>query len=415
MSGDKTILRDLAEQYMEIALDPKQEERRKLWSDHLSLKETRPPIIAGFGMWNVWAREVFADSEMKCEDPFYRQYERWFRMAFFQDDIDDDTIQEPWITLNAVHTNPGGIYGEPWGVAFSRESAHEEGGSWKGDAPIKEWADMDKLSYPNHSIDEEKTSENIEKLHEAVGGIIDIDVNRAPHLLNFAGDISTTIAALRGLERIMLDMYEFPDEYRKLLEFLRDGILANQQTAEDAGDFSMSTSMNQSMPYCDELESPSANSGPRKRKELWGFFAAQEHTLISPQFHDEFLFEYQLPIMENFGLTHYGCCEDLTQKIDMLRTCGSLRSIAVTPTADVAKCAEQIGLDYALSYRPNPADMVCCGYDENKISRIVGGALESCKGQRVHINLKDVETMEGENDRMKRWVVCVRTVIDSLW
>ena len=165
------------------------------------------------------------------------------------------------------------------------------------------------------------------------------------------------------------------------------------------------------MPYSEELPAPRPNSAPCTRQDLWGFFAAQEYALISPAFHDEFLFQYQLPIMEKFGLVHYGCCEDLTRKIDMLRQLRNLRSIAVTPRADVAKSAEQIGTDYVISWRPNPADMVCCGWDEQKVRRIVGEALQACRGGCMHIHLKDIETVEGEPERLKRWVEVVRDEI----
>ena len=79
--------------------------------------------------------------------------------------------------------------------------------------------------------------------------------------------------------------------------------------------------------------------------------------LVEKQISDEeFLLRYQLPILEKFGLVSYGCCEDLTRKIDMLRRIPNLRRIGIAPAADVAKCAEQIGRDYVLSYRPSPTD-----------------------------------------------------------
>jgi hypothetical protein len=119
--------------------------------------------------------------------------------------------------------------------------------------------------------------------------------------------------------------------------------------------------------------------------------------------------------MEHFGLVHYGCCEDLAEKIDLLRKWKNLRSIAVTPVADVVKCAEQIGGDYAFSWRPNPTDMVCCGYDESRIRRIVGHGLDVCRknGCHPHVFLKDVETVEGDLSRLSRWVKMVRSVIDD--
>jgi hypothetical protein len=211
----------------------------------------------------------------------------------------------------------------------------------------------------------------------------------------------------------MIDMYESPDELHRLLAFMRDGILANNQAAEDAGHYTLTSGHNQAMPYAEGLEPPRPNSGPRQRRELWGFCAAQEYTLISPAFHEEFLFQYQKPIFEHFGLVHYGCCEDLGRKIDMLRQLQNLRSIAVTPVADVRLCAEQIGTDYVMAWRPNPTDMVCCGYDEGRVRRIITEGLTACRGGFPHIHLKDIETVEGDTTRLTRWVRLVRHLAEA--
>jgi hypothetical protein len=211
----------------------------------------------------------------------------------------------------------------------------------------------------------------------------------------------------------MIDMYESPGELHRLLTLMRDAVLSAQNAAEAAGDYSLTSQSNQAMTYCEELEPPSANSGPRERRHLWGFCAAQEFALISPQMHDEFLLQYQLPIIEKFGLTAYGCCEDLTKKVDMLRQVPNLRIIAVTPSADVAKCADQIGRDYVMSWRPNPTDMVCATFNEERIRRIIRDGMEASKGCAVTLHLKDVETVQGEPDRLKRWVEIVRSITDE--
>ncbi len=134
---------------------------------------------------------------------------------------------------------------------------------------------------------------------------------------------------------------------------------------------------------------------------------------VSPQMHEEFVLEYQLPIMEKFGLVAYGCCEDLTHKIDMLRRIPNLRRIAVTPVADVARCAERIGEDYVFSWRPNPALMVSCGFDEERVRRIIREGLQAARGCHVDITLKDIETVQGDPTRLRRWVEVVREVIEE--
>jgi hypothetical protein len=406
VTTDLAVLRELALEYAEIAADPIQGEKRRLWSAHNSLKPTRIPVLATYGMWNVWCREVFGEDTLQCADPFYRGHERALRMLIFNHRVvKDDFILEPWITQGA---SISGAWGRMWGVDEAAHGSGMEGGAVKFDAPIAEWSDMAKMNPVRHGVDEEATRLNVERLHAAIGDLLPIDVNRTPAFSGFTADISTDICKLRGLEQIMVDMYDDPEHLHQLLAFMRDGILAEQARAEAMGHFGLTSGHNQCMSYCDELEWPRANSGPRPRKALWGFMAAQEFTLISPAMHEEFLLRYQLPIVSQYGLSHYGCCENLTNKIDMLRQIPNLRIIAVTPTADAGKCAEQIGTDYVISWRPNPTDMMCCGFDEAKIRRILRENLEAMRGCHVHIHLKDIETVEGDITRLTRWVEIVR-------
>lgn len=408
---DIQVLRELARQYAAVAAKPVQQQRRDLWAAHFSLKKTRPLILVTYGMWNVWCREIFGDRAMLCEDPFYREHERGLRRQLFHDAIGDDFILEPWISQYA---SVKGSWDNPWGIRQGRHESGVEGGAWQFDPPLKEWKDMAKLNATPHVIDEIETARNVARLQEAVGDILPVDAARGPFYSGFNSDISTHLARLRGLDTLMLDMYEHPDELHRLLVFMRDGILANNQAAEKAGAYSLTTQNNQAMPYAEELERPAPNSGPRKRNQLWGFCAAQEFTLISPEFHEEFMFQYQRPIMEHFGLVHYGCCEDLTRKIDMLRKLKNLRSIAVAPLADLAQCAKQIGGDYAIAWRPNPTDMVCCGWDENRVRNIIRKGLDACRGQFIHIHLKDIETVEGDPSRLARWTALVRSIAEEI-
>ena len=130
---DIEILKNLGNHYAEISALPIQEEKKKLWSSHFALKPTRPLILATFGMHNVWCKEVYADANMECEDPFYRNHERTLRMQIFQHEVGDDSIQEPWFTQGA---SAEGDWGTMWGAEEGRHESSETGGSWKFDPPI---------------------------------------------------------------------------------------------------------------------------------------------------------------------------------------------------------------------------------------------------------------------------------------
>ena len=408
---DREILRELARKYMEICSDTVYNEHRKLWTDKNSLQRTRPLILVSFGMHNVWCRDVFGDHTLSCEHDLLRAYERQFKMFLFHHEIGDDWIAEPFLTVRAVFTQDSwdGLWGHP--VSFIKSS--QDGGAGRYQTALKDWSMMNMLRAPQHKIDEEKTQERFNLLNDTIGDIIPVAVDRGPLCLGFAMDISTHLGRLRGHQQLMLDMYDAPEHLHKLLSFMRDGILAEQKQAEDVGDITLVNHVNQAMPYCRELEPPAINSGPRKRKHIWGYSAAQEYTLISPAMHQEFLLQYQKPILENFGLVAYGCCENLTEKIDMLRQIRNLRIIAVTPSANVHRCAEQIKTDYVLSWRPNPADMVCYGFDETRIKNIVSDAMNSLKHCHTIIVLKDIETVQNEPQRLKKWVELVRDITEK--
>lgn len=400
---DIETLRDLAKRYMELCRRPEQEERRDLWRRHNSLQPTRPLIYLRGG--RCWG-EVPDVTELSCTDEFFRAWEHRFRLALFRGGLGDDSIFEPWIALPAAHRCTG------WGLGIERTYSGEPKGSWKHQPPIQREEDVDRLIDPRHEIDEEETSRRAGRLADAVGDILPVVVDRRPAYWVWSADLSTDLGHLRGIENFMYDMCDRPAWLHRLMARLSEGVLRTHDQAEAAGDFSLLDHENQAMPYAAELDDPQPN-GPVPRSALWGYMAAQEFTLVSPAMHEEFLLRYQLPILSKFGLSAYGCCEDLTEKIDMLRQIPNLRRIAVAPRADVRKCAERIGTDYVISWRPNPAEMVCCGFDADHVRAVVRDALDACRGQTVDITLKDVDTIQDDPSRLTAWTRAVREVIDE--
>ena len=320
-NNDIKILRELCLRYLEVCVKPDQQPRRTLWRQLHSLKPCMPLIYIRTCAW-----EEMEESRYLCEDPHYRSYESFFRKMLFQDTLGDDYIFEPWITVKTIHRCEG------WGLDIHRHRSQEAGGSFKVDYPLKELSDIEKICFPHHEIDEEQTQSVVQKINEAIGDLIPINVDRGPAYRMWTADLSTDLGYLRGIENLMLDMMDQPEWLHRLLGFMRD-----HEQAEKAGDWGLSAHQNQAMPYAEELSDPVANVNGILRKELWGYMASQELTLVGPNLWNEFMFEYQKPILEQFGLTAYGCCEDLTRKIPYLRTLKNLRRIAVSPFANVNK------------------------------------------------------------------------------
>ena len=404
---DRCILRDLARRYLDICRRDVQRERRDLWRRHNSLRRTRPLIYVRAFAW-----QEMPQSHLVCEDGLARHYENFFRDRLFHDSFADDHIYEPWVAVGAAHILPrDGI----WGLPVEWIASDQPRGARRWIPPIREPEDMARMVAPHHVIDEVATARRVAEVADAIGDVITIHVDRSPAYRTWNGDISTQLAYLRGLEQVMWDMMDRPAWLHELVGFMRDGILRTHDEAEAAGHWTLANHENQAMPYAEELADPAPNGPSVTRDRLWYFCASQELAAVGPTQFEEFMLRYQLPIMSPFGLVAYGCCEDLTRKIDVLRRVPNLRRIAVAPSANVARCVEQIGTDYVVSYRPSPADMVAYGFDPDRIRGILRRDLAACRACHVDITLKDVETVQSDPDRIRRWVEVTRSVVDEIF
>lgn len=405
--NEKAQLRDLARRVNEIAHSDTMEKRRCLWRRQNSFRSERPLIYLRAFAFD----EFFDTSVLKCTDPVLRGYEKQLHEALYRSTLGDDYIVEPWLSIDASYKL---VNNERWGVHVGLGEAPQQGGAAAFE-PILTDEDFSCLKPSPYEVDSEKTELRMEKLEEALDGAMPVFVSKQGPFAMWSGDISTDLAKLRGLEQIMWDAYDRPEWLHSLLAFMRDSILKNMDEAEDAGGYSLADHQNQCMPYCEELDDPDPAVFGVPRKRLWRFLAAQEFTCFSPDMFWEFILQYQKPILECFGMTAYGCCENLTGIIPYLKRINNLRRIAVSPFADARKCAEQIGGDYILSWRPNPSLMLATGLDEDFVRRFMREHFEIFKANNNHfdITLKDVETVNYQPENIRKWVDIVRDEIDK--
>jgi hypothetical protein len=155
--------------------------------------------------------------------------------------------------------------------------------------------------------------------------------------------------------------------------------------------------------WSDELPDPGFSDSVRLQ-DMWGFGESQETVGVSPRMFELFIFPYQLPILERFGLNCYGCCELLDKRWYVVQRIPRLRRVSVSPWSDRRRMAELLGDRYILSMKPNPADMAAGILDEERIRAELRRDLEITRGCRVEVILKDVTTMLNDPRRVIRWV-----------
>ena len=223
---------------------------------------------------------------------------------------------------------------------------------------------------------------------------------------------------LIGLQNLMMYMYDDPEGLHRIMAFLRDDHIAYAEwlekeellTLNNENDYIGSGSRG----HCRELPQPDWKEGdPIRLKDLWILSESQETVGVGPELFEEFIFPYQLAVVEKFGLCYYGCCEPIHSRWNVLKKFPNLRSISISPWCDEKYMTEQLGRNYVYSRKPNPSYISTKRFDEDVIKDDIRKTITIAKDCSVEIVMKDVHTLSGESLRMARWVKLTREVINE--
>ena len=394
-TGERDVLRRLAGRVAELAARPIEQEKIKLWYKLNALEPTRPLVFCSpEGSW----KEIITQDQMECESQLARWWERHFRQEiFWGEEICDDRVIEPYFDIGCVHS------GEDWGLSMTIIGGGA-GGAYTWDAPIKTYDDLKHMHYPRPIVDREETSRIVDLADNAFGDFLE---PRMRMRWRWSAGFSYIAACLRGLEQMMLDMLDNPEGLHALMSFLRDGLMAELDYLEEngllylnnCGDYVGSGGFG----WTNEL--PQADfDGHVRAIDIWGFGESQETVGVSPELFEEFIFQYQLPILSRFGLNCYGCCEALDARWNIVKKTPRLRRVSISPWSDIGKMAELMQDKYIFSIKPNPSYLAMASFHEDDIRRGLRETFDRTRGCRVEVIMKDTHTIRNDPNRVKRWV-----------
>jgi len=220
---------------------------------------------------------------------------------------------------------------------------------------------------------------------------------------------------LVGLENLMLLMMDEPEGLHALMAFLRDDHLAVIQWCEKEGLLTLNNAHEYigsgSVGCCSELPRPGRLPGePVRLADLWGLSESQETVGVSPAMFAEFIFPYQVPVIERFGLCYYGCCEPVDGRWASLRKLKNLRKLSISPWSKQAAMAEALGRDYVFCRKPNPTQVSREHWDEAFIRQDLAETAAVARHCHYEVVMKDVHTVAREPWRLARWVALAREV-----
>lgn len=400
-ANEKIMFRELGKRMHEIASDPVNETRKKLWKDVNGLKRVRPPVFIFEIPWHEmeYKHEL---APVTVREGFLRDVEILLRRTIYQwTHLPGDMVVEDVIDCPPVVYDTGFGLEENVDVVMTDKASPVV--SRHFNIQIKEDRDIEKIKDPRVTYDRQATEERFRLMGEIFDGVIPV---------RKTGIKGTSIAPwdflvrLTGIEEILMDMHERPDYVHRLIGRLTDAYLSLYDQYEALNLFALNndnTHLGGGYGYTDELPAPGYTPGRVRPRDMWGRAMAQIFSGVSPAMHEEFALRYEMKYLQRFGLVYYGCCEPLHNKISILRRIPGLRKISMSPWINVDEAARNVGRDFVFSHKPNPAFLAGDIWDPEIVRKDLRSVLDRTRGCAVEIILKDISTVGYEPRRLWEW------------
>ena len=410
---DRGILRKLAERQAEIAALPVHEKTIAEWKRLNGLKPGRPLVWINEVPWSE-LMEVEKELVPQTNDEFLRGVEAQLRRTIYQwEHFRGDMVVESKFYSHPVINDTG------FGIREESDVIREEQSSLPSrhfHPQIQNEKDILKIKMPEISLDREATERNHQTLCDLFGDILPIEKYGVRQQWFAPWDILIT---WYGVQEALTDLALRPELVHASMERLLSAYLHRIRQYEalnlfklDNGNFRIGSG---GLGYTEELPQTDFNPARIRTQDQWGCATSQIFSEVSPQMHEEFALRYERPWLKQFGLTYYGCCEPLHQKIAILRSIPNLRKISMSMRIDVDQAVHNVGNRYVFSYKPNPAVLATDQWNLEQAQQILSGVLEKTRrnGCTVEIILKDISTIRYEPRRLWEWVNMARKVTEQ--
>ena len=401
---DKMIVRDLAKRYMEMAVSEKQQEMNRRMKATNDLQIVRPPVLLDEIPW--YQMDIDGELQCQCEDPGARNVEYGFRIALYRwKHFRADTLFEPFWRVRMSYDSTGmGINSEE---NIIRSDDYNNIVSHQYHDVLEDEEALEKIHIPAFTLRPDRDEANMNYMTDLLGDAMPVRLCGHDYLYFPPWD---RISVLRGVEPILIDMYDRPEYLHRIMRIFTDAAIAQMDFIEQYSHVDP-TSVNL---HC----TPGMVSGLAEDgwKATWFRGMAQMFSTVSPEMHDEFEIQYFKPLAERFAYTYYGCCEPLDNKMEIIKQISNLRKIGVSPWANEEICGEQIGSSYVYARKPNPA-YVAIDTDPETIRKETEKTVQVCQkyGCPCEFVLKDISTVSHKPRNLIIWAKTVSEVLDKYY
>ncbi len=412
-AAEKDVLKRLAGEIASIAALPVHREKAELWRRLNDLESERPMVWINEIPWHEM--NVNEELTLRTTHPWARELETRLRRTIYQwrhmpgDMIVSDFLDCPL----AIHSTDFGIHEE---VDIARTDAASDIVSRHFHIQISDPADIEKIRMPQVTHDEKTTAVSFAAMEELFGDIMPVRKVGQTHIWFTPWDY---LIRWWGLEEAMIDLVERPEMVNAAVERMVDAWMLELDQFIEQNLLSLDCNNTRigsgGYGYTRKLPGPAYEPSRVRPANMWGCSNAQIFSDVSPEMHWEFALRHDTRWLQRWGLTYYGCCEPLDNKIPLLRRIRNLRKISMSPWNDFGKVIGEVRGDYVLSFKPTPAIFVEEAWSPGKARQCLKSVLDQARGvSHVEVIMKDISTVRYKPQRLWDWErVAMESVLES--
>ena len=410
--GDRMVLRELAKRVAEAAHRPIMDEKRSLWKRHNALERTPPVVLCD--PENGW-NEIITGKDLACVNNVARYWENHLRkQLFWADRMGDDYVVEPIFNTPYIYDD------SQWSIRgvtkdYTKRKTAEDGKAYHIEKILDDFTQLDQLAEPRLVVDYETSFRALEQAHHIFDGILTVRLNS---IWFWSFGLTDDYVFLRGMEQMMFDLVDEPENVHRLMEILYKGMMSRLDFLESHNLLCLNNDGTYvgsgGMGYIDNVLPAGDFRGTVRTKDMWGLAESQVTVGVSPDMFEEFVFPYQRRLMERFALTCYGCCEPMDDRFDIVKQAKNLRRVSVSPWADKRLMAEKLGRGYIYSMKPSPSPLALPVLDEELARKDIREYLSIGKDNCLELIMKDNHTLGNNPENIVGWTRIVREEIDRM-
>lgn len=401
-AGDCENLRRLAGELAELAQQPVQDERRANWTALNDLRPNRPMVFVTEIPWDEFALEI-DELRPRCEDASLRGVEAELRQRLWVEKyLDTDRVVEPTYSVWKK------IHGTGFGLCVHERTIEAESGSHikahEFEPVITDVDDVEKIRMPEVRYDEETTLARVNMLDELFGDLLPVRACGPRTQTYNSWDI---VIQWIGVTRGLMDLVMRPDYIHAIMRRLTDAVLCRTSQLAEKGLLDAPHPRERvgsgGAGYTEQLPQSDCDGEHFRVADQWGSATSQIFGEVSPEMHDEFALQYERELLDQCGLTYYGCCEPLHNKMHLMAKIPNLRKISISPWCDPAVAYENAQTRYVFSHKPNPAVFASDRMHLDEAEAEIRTRLEQSGDMPCEIVMKDISTVRKDPQRLIDW------------